>query len=73
MARKTHDTRATLSNNLEPENLYNPGFDRDSDRKGETVHVDSGQDISRTALETEADYINRLSSGEIAHQGCIRM
>ena len=74
MTKKTHDTKATLSNNLEPEQLYQPGFYNMSDRAGaqETppapVRPDNNEDISKTSLGTTTDYVGRLTSGDISHQ-----
>ena len=74
MTKKTHDTKATLSNNLEPEQLYQPGFYSMSNRSGaqETppapVRPDNNEDISKTSLDTTSDYAGRLTSGDISHQ-----
>lgn len=75
MTKKTHDTKATLSNNLEPEQLYQPGYYSMSDRSGgqenppAPVRPDNNEDISKTSLETATDYVGRLSKGDISHQG----
>jgi hypothetical protein len=75
LTKKTHDTKATLSNNLEPEQLYQPGFYNMSDRSGAQesppapVRPDNYEDISKTSLETTTEYVGRLTSGDISHQG----
>lgn len=74
MTRRTNDTRATLSNNLDPERLYETGFYSRTNRSAtqedppQTIRVDGSEDISRTSLETTADFASRLSTGEISHQ-----
>lgn len=74
MTKKTHDTKATLSNNLEPEQIYQTGYYSQSNRRGSSeeppapVRPDNNEDISRDALETTADYTSRLTTGEIGDQ-----
>ena len=69
-ARRTHDTLSTLSNGLEPESLYTPGYFKGTDEKGTDASIfDDKKDLSRTALETATDYTGRLTQGEISHQG----
>lgn len=72
MSRSTHDTQANLSGSAEPEQVYKPGFfpgtdiDVPSPPAGVVDTVDS--DISKKATKTLADYLGRLSTGDIAHQ-----
>lgn len=65
--RRTHDTLATLANSLEPENIYTPGYVKGTDSK-ETTDNMFVSDVSKTSLETTADYAARLTQGEISHQ-----
>lgn len=72
MSRSTHDTQANLSGSAEPEQLFKPGFYAGTDLDVPSPPpgvVDPGDsDISRKATKTLADYLGRLSTGNIAHQ-----
>ena len=69
MGKKTHDTKTTLSNDLDPESLYNPGHVPGSDDRETYVPIVDVFDISETAHETLKDYVSQVTSGEASHQG----